>query len=61
MSGQQLATVTASTVMLLAALTAASLIWFTATDPIGLAALAATGDVIVILGEVGQRLLSLLW
>ena len=61
MSGQQLlVTVTGSTV-LLAALVAAALIWLVVTDPVHVAALAATGDVLALLRTIAGRLLAWLW
>jgi hypothetical protein len=61
MSRAQVAVMTGSTVMLLAALTAAALIWVTATDPLFVAALAATGDALDVLSGIGARVVASLW
>lgn len=61
MSRGQMVTATAWTVMLLAGTVAAALIWITTTDPLFVAALAATGDVLAMVGGLGGRVLESLW
>lgn len=61
MSGRQMVTATGSTVMLLAAVMAAGLIWVTLTDPLFVAALAATGDVVAVVTGIGSRVIASLW
>jgi hypothetical protein len=61
MSGRQLVTATGSTVMVMAALMASSLIWAIATDPQFVAALASTGDVIAVLSGIAGRVFAALW
>ena len=52
---------TGSTVMVLAALAAAGLIWVIATEPLFVAALAATGDALDVLIGIGARAIAAIW
>jgi hypothetical protein len=52
---------TGSTVMLLATVMATALIWVIATDPLFVAALASTGDVITVLSGIAGRVIASLW
>jgi hypothetical protein len=61
MSRGQVVVMTGSTVMALAAMFAAALIWITATDPLFVAALAATGDVMAMLSGIGIRVIESIW
>ncbi len=56
-----MAVMTGSTVMLLAAVMAAGLIWVIATEPLFVAALAATGDALDVLSGIGARVIASLW
>jgi hypothetical protein len=61
MSGRQLVAVAGSTVMLLAAVMATTLIWVMAHDPLSVAALAGAGDAISVLATIGGRVIAALW
>jgi hypothetical protein len=61
MSGRQMVAATGSTVMLLATVMATALIWVIATDPLFVAALASTGDVITVLSGIAGRVIASLW
>jgi hypothetical protein len=61
MSRQQLLTVTGSTVMLAATVTASALILILATDPMSVAALTTAGDAMSLLRAIAGRILDLFW
>jgi hypothetical protein len=61
MSRQQLLTVTGSTVMLAAAVTASALVLIVATDPMSVAALTTAGDAMSLLRAIAGRILALFW
>jgi hypothetical protein len=61
MSGRVLVTVTGSSLMVGAAVVAASLIWVIATDPLGVATLAATEGVGTLVAALVWQMLTLIW
>ena len=58
MSRQELATTTGAVVMLGAALLAGAIVSLIATDPLGIATLTTTGDVLTLLGRAASRVVD---